>query len=609
MTDNHLDLAEKSSTVTQSPGVYLMKDNTGKIIYVGKARNLKKRLSSYFSRSKHTDLKTAVLLQHTVVFETIVTGTEKEALILEANLIKKHRPKYNVVLKDDKRYPVLKLDTRFPFPNLTIARKMQPDGALYFGPFSSAYAVRQTLNFIYKTFQIRKCRSKHVKKRTRPCLHCQMQGCLAPCCEDVDKVDYDEILKEVILFLKGRTPELVREIRVEMEKAANNQEYEKAAKLRDKMFALEKTLEKQVSVTTDFMDRDVVGIYRGVETSFVTLLMVRRGFLLGTRNFEIPGNLSGPEEIISAFIKHFYDSAPFIPSEILIPVDIDDFSFLESWLKNKKGKKVKIIQPRRGEKAKLIKMANRNAENALKEHLRNISSGMQVLKRLEKRLHLKTLPRRIECFDNSHLGSSAPVSCMVVFIDGKAKKSDYRTYKLKFSEAPNDYDFMKEVIFRRYGKNSSNDPLPDLLMVDGGKGQLNVAFSILKELALENQIETIAIAKKESEIGEEFDKIYTVGRSNPISFKSDSDLLLFLQRVRDEAHRFVLKFHRRIRGKQMILSELDGIPGIGKKRKKALIKHFGSIGNIKKATLEELLGVPLMNRKIAETLFETLKRT
>jgi excinuclease ABC subunit C len=606
MAEHRTDPSEMLMSASTGPGVYLMKDKTGEIIYVGKARNLKKRLSTYFSGSRKQDLKTAILVQQAVSFETILTNTENEALILESNIIKRHHPRYNVVLKDDKRYPVLRLDIQNPFPNLTIARKMQKDGALYFGPFSSSHAVRQTLNFIHKTFPIRKCRSREVKKRSRPCLHCQVQGCLAPCCQDVSRQEYGDILNEVILFLRGRTPDLIREIRKNMETAAKNQEFEKAARLRDKMFALETTLEKQVSVSADFLDRDAVGIFKGNEICCITLLMVRRGFLVGTQHFEVQQPLSAPEEVVSAFVKQYYETAPFIPSEILSPVDIEDSQAIEEWLRKEKGRKVEILRPVRGEKAKLVKLATKNAANAFQEKIKAISSGQHRLTALQKQLRLKAIPRRIECFDNSHIASSSPVSGMVVFENGKAKPSDYRTYVLEFSGMPNDYEFMKEVLFRRYGKNSPQDTLPELLIVDGGKGQLNIAVSILDELGLKNRIEMIAIAKRDPEKGEQSDKIYAVGRSNPVGFKTDSDLLTFLQRIRDEAHRFVLKFHRSRRGKQMVRSGLDDVPGIGPKRKKALMIHFGSLDAIKHAPLEALCKVPGMNRKAAEAIIKAL---
>jgi len=594
------------SRVSSGPGVYLMKGTVGEIIYIGKARNLKKRLASYFTKPVQPDIKTSVLVKKIKSFDVILTASEKEALILESNLIKRYKPRYNVFLKDDKRYPSIRLDTRHPYPNLSIVRKIKKDGSMYFGPFVSSTAVRQTLKMINKTFKLRKCKAGDFKTRTRPCLNSQMQRCLAPCCNDVDRNVYGEMVKEVILLLKGRASDLIGKVKKEMVFAADNQDYETAAALRDKMFALEKTVEKQVVVSTDFIDRDVIGIAGSYELSLITVLIVRGGFLLGTRNFTFSETLSTHTEIIGTFIRQYYEKEPFIPKEILTPILLEDSALIEEFLKNIKGKKVSIMWPRRGEKARLLEMAERNADISLKEEIASLTTDMKMLARLQKRIKINRLPERIECFDNSNISGKEPVAGMVVFEKGKSKKSSYRRYKIKNIYKHDDYAYMDEVLRRRYGKGEKSKPYPDLLIVDGGKGQLNIAVSVIKDLKIEGRFDIIGIAKKDEKKGEVQDKIYKPGRVNPVNFGKEGDLLLFLQRVRDEAHRFAVFFHRKRRGKSSMRSVLDTIAGIGKKRKQILLKHFRSIKKIREATIEELSAVPGMNRKAAESVANRL---
>jgi len=599
-------ITDKLSRVSSGPGVYLMKDRVGEIIYVGKARNLKKRLASYFTKPVQPDIKTSVLVKKIERFDTILTASEKEALILESTLIKRYKPRYNVFLKDDKRYPSLRLDTRHPYPSLKIVRKIKKDGSMYFGPFVSSTAVRQTLKMINKTFMLRKCKATDFKTRTRPCLNYQMQRCLAPCCNDVDGNVYRKIVKEVILLLKGRTSDLIRKIKKEMISAADNQDYETAASLRDKIFALEKTVEKQVVVSTDFIDRDVIGIAGSYELSLITVLIVRGGVLLGTRNFAFSETMSTDTEKIGTFIRQYYEKEPFIPKEILTPILLEDSALIEECLKNIKGNKVSIMLPRRGEKSRLLEMAGRNAGISLKDYIASLSTDMETLARLKKKIKINRLPERIECFDNSSISGKEPVAGMVVFEKGKTKKSSYRRYKIKTVCKHDDYAYMDEVLRRRYGKGEKSKPYPDLLVVDGGKGQLNIAVSVIKDLKIEGRFDIIGIAKKDEKRGEVQDKIYKPGRVNPVNFGKEGDLLLFLQRVRDEAHRFAISFHRKRRGKSAMRSVLDTIPGIGKKRKQILLKHFRSIKKIRTATVEELTTVPGMNRKAAESVRERL---
>ncbi len=603
-------LHDKLDRVTSGPGVYVMKDDEDRVIYVGKARNLKKRLASYFSGSRtgllHPDIKTGILVKKISNFETIITGTEKESLILESNLIKRYRPRYNVILKDDKQYPCLRLNVTNPYPNLTVVRKIKKDGDLYFGPFTSSAAVRKTLKIVHKTFKLRKCKVKDFKNRSRPCINYQMGVCLAPCCLDVDKNRYHEIVKEVTLFLKGRTPDLIQKTKKKMMSAANKQDYEKAAVLRDKMFALEQIIEKQVAVTNDFKDRDVIGIAGSHEYSMITVLFVRSGFLLGTRHFNFSEIISTEEEMIEAFIRQYYEKTPFVPKEILIPTQLEDASLLEELLSRIKGKKVRILGPKRGEKLRLVKLASRNAENSLKEFRASAATDMEILIQLRKRLKMDKIPQRMECFDISSISGTEAVAGMVVFEKGKPNKSLYRKYSLKSVAAQDDYSCMAEVLKRRYGNGEKSKPYPDILMVDGGKGQLNIAVSVIESLKLEQTFQIISIAKKNESKGETQDKIYKPGQVNPVNMGRGGEPLLFLERIRDKSHGFAISFHRKRREKKFIRSALDSIPGVGKKRKATLLTHFKSIEKIRTATLEELSALPGINRNIAESVKEAL---
>ncbi len=605
-SDNKKILGEKLSIVSSGPGVYLMKNNKSKIIYVGKAKNLQKRLTSYFKRSDYSDLKTSVLVNKISAFDTIVTETEQEALILEASLITKHKPQYNIILKDDKKYPSLRLDIKTDFPNITIHRKVVKDGALYFGPYTSSGALNQTLKIINKTFKLRKCKNNAFKKRSRPCLNYQIGLCLAPCCKTVDKKKYDKIVKEVTLFLRGRTPELIKTLKSEMVNLAEMELFEEAGQLRDKIFALEKILEKQVVVSNDLVDRDVIAITRGEQFSLVTVLSITGGILTGSRHFKFTETIADDSEIIDTFIRQHYEKSPNIPAEILIMAEPDGIELLEVWLTELRNRRAHIIKPLRGDKAKLLKLAVKNGAKELEERVAQGRLSMEMLIRLRNVLKMDKIPEHIECFDNSNISGTDPVASMVVFKNAVAHKPLYRKYKIKTVEIQDDYSYMAEILSRRYGKSDEEQPYPDLLIVDGGKGQLNIAVSIMKELGIYGDFDIIGIAKKDETKGEEYDKIYKPFRSNAINFNREGELLLFLQRIRDEAHRFAITFHRAQRDKKTTLSVLDSVAGIGPKRKSALLRYFGGISHIKKATVEELLKADGMNKKTAEDVLAAL---
>lgn len=589
-------LAAQVAHATTDPGVYIMRDDQGTILYVGKARNLRKRLQSYFQRQRPHDPKTKLMLSKVREFETIITHTEKEALILESNLIKRHRPRYNVVLKDDKRYPSLRLDPAETYPNLSIVRKIKDDGALYFGPYASAGAVRQTLKFINKTFKLCKCKCETQKKRARPCLNYQMGLCMGPCVLDVNPKAYEETVSEVVGFLRGRTPALIRKLKKQMALAAETQAYETAAVLRDKIVALEKTVERQVSVTADHKDRDVFALAEDKSISSMAMLRVRGGFLLGSRSFSFEDAAGESDERMGSFLRQYYRAAHTPPGEIIVSHMPPDYELIEEQLMGNRGRRVKLISPKRGDKEKLVRMAMQNAKQALIEQRRLKDTQFDLLQRLSRSLHLKGHPRRIECFDNSSLSGSDPVAAMVVFENGRPQPSAYRKFNIRFKGKPDDYAHMAEVIRRRFEKGEDSKPWPDLLLVDGGKGQLGVALAILEGLGMADAFDVAGIAKKDPDAGETQDKIYLPGRINPVQFGRDRDLLLLLQHVRDEAHRSAVGFQRKRRQKSAMTSVFDSIKGIGPRRKALLLKRFGGIEQLRTATLEEIQSVEGITR-------------
>ncbi len=581
-----------------------MRDADGVVIYVGKAGQLRRRLAAYLRPARQLDPKTRVLVSRVEQVETVITAGEQEALLLESTLIKRHRPRYNVILKDDKRYPSLRIDRRKPFPRLRVVRRIQKDGAVYFGPFSSAGAVRQVVRMIDKTFRLRKCSRREFAGRTRPCLHYQMQQCLAPCCREVSRAEYDQIVEEVILFLKGRTPQLIRRLQQQMQAASEALAYEKAAVIRDRIFALQKTMEKQVAVTTDFGDRDVFAAAVSPRAGLVTMLVIRGGFLQGSRHFVFHDTLASGEELLAASVFQYYEKAPFIPGEVLLADKIREAALLEERLRRLSGRRVVLRVPQRGEKVRLVEMARENADERLAQVLADLAANRDLLERLQRRLGLPRLPRHIECFDNSSVGGEDAVSAVAVFEDGRPRKSRYRRYRMQ-TPGPDDYRHMAEVLRRRYAGKTHHPP-PDLIMVDGGRGQLNVAARVLSEMGLAQASALIAIAKKDPRRGVDEDRIFQPGRSNPVNFGRQRDLLLFLQQIRDEAHRTAVGFHRRRHRRATLHSALDEVPGIGPKRKQLLLRHFGSIEKIRAAPLEELSGLPGMNRLAAQKLKEAL---
>ncbi|NLL98912.1 MAG: excinuclease ABC subunit UvrC [Tepidanaerobacter sp.] len=602
---------ERLADFPEKPGVYIMKDKRNRIIYVGKAVSLKNRVRSYFQSHKNLPVKVASMVSRIEDIEYIVTDSEVEALILECNLIKFHKPRYNILLRDDKQYPYIRITLNERFPRIEVVRTVKKDGARYFGPYANAGAMREAIDVINKIFPIRSCKKdlSEVPIDERPCLNYHIKRCLAPCQGFVKDEEYNEMINNIIMFLEGKRETLVKQLKDRMQEAAEKLDFERAAVLRNQISALEKVLEKQKVVSTDMIDQDIIAMARGSGIVCIQVFFIREGKLISREPF-ILNNTDDIErqEILTSFVKQFYNNAHFIPKEIIIDEDIDDRDTIEEWLSRKKGQKVYVLIPKRGEKKKLAQMVAENARAYLeqvesreeRERIRNL----QALEELKKFLNLKELPQRIEAFDISNTQGTESVASMVVFEDAQPKKEDYRKFKIKTVEGPNDFESMKEVISRRFKRALSGDrkfqKLPDLLLIDGGKGQLKYAREALKELGL-SHILTIALA-------EEYEHIFVEGRDDPIVLPENSEALFLVQRVRDEAHRFALSFHRSLRSKRNLRSVLDDIPGIGKARRLALLKTLGGLEGIKRATLEELAAVPGMNRKAAQAVHEYFRK-
>lgn len=603
-------LEEKTANLPTSPGVYLFKDEKGTILYVGKAGNIKNRVGSYFQRPEDKDTKTLTMLQKVADIDTIVTGTEKEALILEDNLVKEHHPRYNVKLRDDKRYPCLRLSVEEEFPTLSIVRRIKKDRSIYFGPYPSATSLRETLRLIRRLFPIRTCLDTKFTSRLRPCINFEMGRCLGPCSEEVDPAQYREVVRRVRMFLEGKNKDLVEQMKKKMEEESEKLKFEGAAKLRDQIAHIERVIEKQKIVSQDFLDQDVIGLYRQDHRVILYLLFVRAGKLLGGKGFSLPSSGLPDDEIVYSFLHQYYREGKFIPEQILIPGPIPEQEFVEQTLTDLKGKRVRILVPVRGDKKQLLEMACENAERYLSRETDEKMEQQKLLESLKEKFHLSRLPGRIEAFDISNLQGGHAVGSMVSFRDGKPSKEGYRHFKIKTIEGADDYGMMYEVLLRRYRKALENDDLPDLVLLDGGKGQLNVAVEVFKELNI-NDVDLISLAKERtvdgsdpSRIERTEEKVFLPQHKTPVILGRHSSLLLFLDRVRDEAHRFAITYHKKIRARETIRSVLEEIRGIGKMRQKELIKFFGSPEKVKEAPLEELARAPKMNLKSARTVYD-----
>ncbi len=594
----HISLDLNSETLhallPDGPGVYLFKDGSGEIIYVGKAKNLKKRVLSYFKPPGELPHKTALMMRKAKGLDTILTTTDKEAFILESNLIKKHLPRYNIVLRDDKQYPWLRLDTKEPYPNLSIVRRFKKDGARYFGPFSSAHSVRSTLKLIDRIFQLRKCKGPTPPQRGRPCLNFQLNQCLGPCANQVPEEAYKEFIDQVVLFLEGRSQDLMKELKKSMQAASEELDFEKAAKIRDQINAVEKTVERQNVVSPKMEDQDVIGLAQKEGAFQIVNLFIRKGYLSGSRSYFIRNEGGTASEVMEAFLKQYYDQHSFIPKHILISESVEDLSSLEDWLSEVGGKRLYLEHPSKGEKLRLVNMAVANAENLLIR--RGEESDQDVLAVAEAVLKLRKRPRTMECADISNTYGDMAVGVTVSFVDGFPHRAGYRNFKIKGIEGIDDYAMMAEVIRRRLSKGSP----PDLLVVDGGKGHLQAVKKAIDEMRTDNPPELVAIAKGDQK--GEGEKVYIPGRKNPVKLRQDHPLLFLLMRIRDEAHRRAITYHRKLRRKAFTASELDQIPGLGPKKKQFLLRYFGTLSSIQKASIEELTKVPGITLSLAEKI-------
>ena len=577
-------LQSKLAHLPEQPGCYLFKNERKEILYVGKAAVLADRVRSYFQKGADQTPKTALLVNETVDLETIVTRSVLEALILESNLIKRHRPRFNIVLRDDKQYPYLRLPIKENFPRLTIVRRVQKDGALYYGPYTPAGALRETLRFIRKVFPLATCEIDINGKAERACIEFEIKRCMAPCIGNQSRDDYHAIVKQVRQFLEGRDRELLDSLRKEMEEAAEQEQFEEAARLRDRLFKVERTLEKQRITQISACDQDVVGLARQGMAADLQLLFVRGGLLIGRKDFFWPeAGETTDEELVRSAIEQFYNKEGQPPKELLLPTSFDDAPLFEQWLTDKRGDAVRLVTPERGGKHQLVLLAEENAGAAIADHLRDEALDRQATAELKRLLRLEKPPHRIEGFDISNIMGNQSVASLVVCEDGQVKKSDYRKFRIKTVEGANDFASMQEAVTRRYGM-TEDLARPDLILIDGGLGQLSAALEGLKQVGQE-QIPIIGLAKAR---GDKQERIFLPGRKNPIVLRSNSPATHLVQRIRDEAHRFAITYHRKLRGKALLASELDHVSGIGEIRRKRLLKQFGSLERIAEATDEQL---------------------
>jgi excinuclease ABC subunit C len=598
---------QKLEEIPRLPGVYLMKDAQGRTLYVGKAKNLRARVRSYFRVSGDGRDKIRFLLQRLAELEVVVTRSEKEALILENTFIKKYRPRYNVAFRDDKSYFHIRIDLGQPFPRVGLVRRPQKDGALYFGPYASSHSVRQTLRLLQKHMGLRACKDTQMFKKDRTCLNYQMGRCAGVCRGEVTIEEYAGKVQEAVLFLQGSSKQLLANLGIRMKEASDALRFEEAARIRDQIRAIESTLERQRAVTLHGPDRDVLGFHRMGDEGVIVMIQIREGKVLESLPLPLRPSLLEDKEVVSSFLKQYYDSpGRYIPPEILVPFPLrEETRVLEQWLGDLSGHRVKIRCPQRGEVRDLLDMAQENARLA-----RVGSQGMEdALVRLASLLDLRRTPRIMEGYDISNLGGEEAVGSAVRFSDGSPDRRAYRSYGIRTVEGVDDYAMMFELLSRHLHRRLDQGDLPDLIVVDGGKGQLGVAQAVLEELGL-SHLDVLALAKGgglPTVKGEESrDRVFVPGRKEAVNLRRDPGLIRMLQQLRDEAHRFALTRHRKRRGRKRMASSLDGIKGIGPARKRALLKHMGSLRRLREATVQELYKVPGISESMARVIFETL---
>ena len=585
------------AVLPEKPGVYLMHDAEGKVIYVGKAVVLKNRVRSYFRNLASHTPKVRAMVAKIAEIETIITSSEVEALILECNLIKKYRPRYNISLKDDKSYPNLKVTMQEDFPRLHMTRRLMRDGAKYYGPYADAGAMYETMKLLKTMFPLRTCRKMNPD---RPCLNYHIKRCLAPCAGYISKDEYGKMIKSVCMVLDGRTTELERDLKQRMQQAAEEYAFEEAARLRDQLQAVERLNESQKAVTNNGGDMDIIGFAQDMTGNCLQIFFVRKGKLIGRDNFFLQDGGEAPQEVLTAFIKQYYNEATFIPREIVLPQlpQAEEQQLIELWLREKAERKVELLTPQRGVKRELRQLANDNALKLLQERLRkgslSLKNDEQAAEELQQALGLAHSLERMDCFDISHTQGSETVASMVVFRNGSISKKDYRKYKIVSAEGkPDDFKSMQEVVYRRY---KDYEDLPNLVVIDGGKGQLSSALEVIRGLGLAD-LPVVGLAKREEEI-------FIPHQSTSILLDRDSAALHLIQRIRDEAHRFAITFHRKLRGKRNLVSVLDHVEGIGPKRRQALWKAFKTLDAMKAASVEELAAVDGMNSTAAQAVYD-----
>ncbi len=607
-------------TAPTKPGCYLMKDTAGKVIYVGKAINLRNRLRSYFHTSTQENPRTRHMVRNITDIEWIVVGSELEALILEMNLIKKHRPHYNVRLKDDKRYPYVKVHWADAFPKVTVTRQIVNDGSRYFGPYTSVWAVHQTLDVLRRIFPYLTCDRTITGQDERACLYYDIKLCTAPCIGAIDQAGYRQVIDDLCKFLEGRTEPIVSRMQKEMVQAAVELRFERAATLRDQLQAIEKVVERQKIVSSEYVDSDVVAMARSDGEACVQVFFIRAGKLIGREYFLLEGADNSPDaDVIAEFLKQFYDQTPMVPAQVMLPHEVEEAQIIKQWLSSRRnGQKVEIVIPREGQQRELVQMAAENAADtlaALKAQWQaDRHRQTQALAELQQYLNLSAPPNRIECYDISNTQGTAAVGSMVVFEQGVPSKRNYRRFNIRSVRGPDDFASMEEVLTRRFNRwcasqESADIPgkkvdqafalLPDLLLVDGGKGQLSRAVTVLERFNLLEHIPVAGLAKQNEEL-------FVPGHSDSILLPHQSQGLFLVQRVRDEAHRFAITSHRQRRTKAGLASRLDAIPGIGPVRRKALLNHFGSIKNIQESSEQELTAIPGITAQIALAIKEHL---
>ncbi len=615
------DFSERLKATPAKPGVYLMRGKSGEVLYVGKAAGLRHRVSSYFAPSANLPLKISNMVARVTDYEYIVTESESEALILECNLIKEHQPPYNARLKDDKSYPFIKIDVSEDFPQVYITRRVNRDGSRYFGPFASAGSVRRTLSLLKKLFPYRSCTKTITGTDARPCLDFHIHRCVGPCIGAVDKREYAEVIDQVVLFLEGKTNKVVGSIKKRMLDAADSLEFEKAAVLRDQLTAIEKVNEGQKVLHLTSENADVIATAPGPREAWVEVFFIRQGKLIGRDNFLMAGTQDDePDKILTAFVKQFYDATPYVPPRILVQHHLEEPDGIVKWLREKRQGSVRVHVPQRGEKRRLIEMVAENAAQGLEQlrvkQLSDTAAMDAAMSELQEALSLPHPPRRIECYDISNIQGTSSVGSMVVFEDAKPKKAHYRRFKIKAVEGVDDYSMMREMLTRRFKRlaqsrraqdvdspaesnqkrtgGNSWGIVPDLVLIDGGKGHLGASLQVFLELGI-NDIPLASLAKENEEL-------FIPMMSESIILPRNSQGLYLVQRARDEAHRFAVTFHRERRSKKSVQSALDLVPGIGPKRKRMLIRKFGSLRGVSNASVEEIAAVPGMTLSLARSV-------